>query len=281
MSIELRLTRNGRATACAALLAIFATSFAETVQAQTSQTESDSAVSSGSAGGTSSATPPVSSAGSSAAANSGATSSSTTAGSSAPARSGANSSAAASSPESTPASPATPASSPSAGGTSATPKGDTGSAASIDNFIPGSEVLPAPQSSSDDFIKKQKPTMDLGMLLHKNREYRQALSVFEKLPPTDKSHYYMGLCYKALGNQQSAKQHLAWVAYYSKDAQLKNYALAAVRAMKPVKPPKQTGGVCFSSKYTRAETINRNEERQARIQAEAIGRHNRGELVIP
>lgn len=157
-------------------------------------------------------------------------------------------------------------------------KGDTGSAASIDNFIPGSEVMPAPQTKSDDFVKNQKPTMDLAILLHKNREYKQSLMVLEKLPPNEKTRYYSGLCYKALGNQKAATDQFAWVAYYSKDPQLKSYALAAIRAMRPVKPTKAPKGYCTSSIYTSAEARNRAEEIQARISGEQRSRFERGEL---
>jgi hypothetical protein len=157
-------------------------------------------------------------------------------------------------------------------------KGDTGSAASIDNFIPGSEVMPAPQTRSDDFIKSQKPTMDLAILLHKNREYKQSLMVLEKLPPNEKTRYYSGLCYKALGNQKAATDQFAWVAYYAKDQQLKGYALAAIRAMRPVKPTKAPKGYCTSSIYTSAEARNRAEEIQARISAEQRSKFERGEV---
>lgn len=177
------------------------------------------------------------------------------------------------------ASQAAPSSQSTSGASAATSvKGDTGSAASIDNFIPGSEVMPAPQTKSDDFIKNQKPTMDLAILLHKNREYKQSLMVLEKLPPNEKTRYYSGLCYKALGNQKAATDQFAWVAYYSKDPQLKSYALAAIRAMRPVKPTKAPKGYCTSSIYTSAEARNRAEEIQARISGEQRSRFERGEL---
>jgi hypothetical protein len=137
--------------------------------------------------------------------------------------------------------------------------------------------MPPAQSSPDDFIKKQKPSMDLALLLHKNREYKQALLVLEKLPPTEKTRYYTGLCYKSLGNQKAATTQFAWVAYYAKDPQLKSYAFAAIRAMKPVKPTKVGGGYCTSSKYTSAEAKMRSEEITARIAGEQRSRAERGE----
>lgn len=160
----------------------------------------------------------------------------------------------------------------------AAPKGDTGSAASIDNFIPGSEVMPSPQTKSDDFVKSQKPTMDLALLLHKNREYKQSLMVLEKLPQNEKTRYYSGLNYKALGNVKAATDQFAWVAYYAKDPQLKSYALAGIRAMRPSKPTKRPKGYCTSDIYTAAQARQRSEEIQARISGEQRSRFERGEL---
>lgn len=163
-------------------------------------------------------------------------------------------------------------------GSSSSMKGDTGSAASIDNFIPGSEVMPAPQTKSDDFVKSQKPSMDLALLLHKNREYKQSLLVLEKLPQNEKTRYYSGLNYKALGNVKAATDQFAWVAYYAKDPQLKSFALAGIRAMRPSKPTKRPKGYCSSDIYSAAQARQRSEEIQARIGAEQRSRYERGEL---
>jgi len=172
---------------------------------------------------------------------------------------------------STPPVSATPA-------TSATPtqpvqsKGDTGSAASIDNFIPGSEMLPTAQSSSDDFVKNQKPSMDLALLLHKNREFKQALTVLQKLPQNDQTRYYTGLCYKGLGNQREATTQFAWLAYYAKDARIKEYAFAAIRSMRPTRPTKVDRGGSTSTKFSSAEARQRSEEITSRIQAQLRNR---------
>lgn len=128
-----------------------------------------------------------------------------------------------------------PASSSAATKPSGATTGSTSSSAA-DDFIAGSEVLPAPEKTtaqSDDFVKKQKPSMDLALVLYKNNEFKQALLVLEKLPQNEQVHYYTGLCYKSLGNIKDATTHLAWVAYYAKDPKLKSYAFEAIRRTKP------------------------------------------------
>jgi hypothetical protein len=150
------------------------------------------------------------------------------------------------------------------------------SPSSADDFIPGSEVLPVPAKTpeqSEEFVKKQKPTMDLAMVLYKNNEYKQALLVLEKLPQTEQVHYYTGLCYKGLGNFRDATTHFAWVAYYAKDPKLKSYAFAAIRSTKPNrKNIKKDPGHCFSSIYTSAEARRRNEEGMHRIKMTEEGK---------
>lgn len=144
-----------------------------------------------------------------------------------------------------------------------------------DPYIPGSEMLPAPQKSkseSEDFVKNQNPTMDLALVLYKNNEYRQALVVLEKLKPTEQTHYYQGLCYKGLGNQREAEKHFAWVAYYARDPKLKSYAFAAIRSFKPTKPTKVDRGGSTSTMYSSTQAGQRSEELVTRIRAQERSR---------
>jgi hypothetical protein len=171
-------------------------------------------------------------------------------------------------PSVTPATPTAPATT---GNTSPKPAGHTIG----DDFIPGTEVLPAqPKTSaqSDEFVQKQKPTMDLALLLYKNNEYRQSLMVLKKLPQNEQVHYYTGLCYKGLGNIKDATTHFAWVAYYAKDARLKQYAMAGIRSTKPSRDnikPDQGGST--STIYSSAEAGIRSEEHVHRIKSRLEG----------
>lgn len=125
----------------------------------------------------------------------------------------------------------------------------------------------ATTSTNDDFVKTQKPTMDLALLLYKSREYRQSVLVLEKLPQTEQTRYYMGLCYKSLGNQRDATTQFAWLAYYAKDPRYKNGALAAIRGMRPLRPAQRPRGESTSTKFSSAEARQRSEEIVARTQA--------------
>lgn len=151
-----------------------------------------------------------------------------------------------------------------------------------DDFIPGSEVLPTPEKTtaqSEEFVKSQKPTMDLAMVLYKNNEFKQSLLVLAKLPQTEQVHYYTGLCYKELGNFKDATTHFAWVAYYAKDPKLKSYAFAAIRSTKPNRLNiKKVPGTCESTIYSSAQAKIRSEELQHRIQMKEIGDARRREM---
>lgn len=153
---------------------------------------------------------------------------------------------------------------------------------SADDFIPGSEVLPTPEKTtaqSEEFVKSQKPTMDLALVLYKNNEFKQSLLVLGKLPQTEQVHYYTGLCYKGLGNVKDATTHFAWVAYYAKDPKLKSYAFAAIRSTKPNRLNiKKDPGSCNSSIYTSAEAKIRSEELQHRIKMKEEGVARQREL---
>ncbi len=144
-----------------------------------------------------------------------------------------------------------------------------------DDFIPGSEVLPTPEKTtaqSEEFVKSQKPTMDLAMVLYKNNEFKQSLLVLAKLPQTEQVHYYTGLCYKELGNFKDATTHFAWVAYYAKDPKLKSYAFAAIRSTKPNRLNiKKDPGTCNSNIYSSAQAKIRSEELQHRIKMKEQG----------
>ena len=97
---------------------------------------------------------------------------------------------------------ASPAHAPATQGTAtqATPTAGSGKSVSLstaDDFIPGSEVLPAPEKTTaqhEEFVKSQKPTMDLAMVLYKNNEFKQSLSVLQKLPQNEQVHYYISIC---------------------------------------------------------------------------------------
>lgn len=134
-------------------------------------------------------------------------------------------------------------------------------------------------AQSDEFVKSQKPSMDLALVLYKNNEFKQSLSVLSKLPQTEQVHYYTGLCYKGMGNFKDATTHFAWVAYYAKDAKLKSYAFAAIRSTKPNRSNiKKGGGSCDSNIFSSGEARIRSEELQHRIRAKGEGEARQREL---
>ncbi len=78
--------------------------------------------------------------------------------------------------------------------------------------------------------------------LYRKNEYQKALTILDKLPPSESRMYFSGLCHQGLGIQKKATEEFAWVAYYAKDANLRNYALTAIRNGKPGRPsPKESG----------------------------------------
>lgn len=76
-----------------------------------------------------------------------------------------------------------------------------------------------------------KPSLESVKLSYKNGRWREALDTIAKLAPTDKTHYYAGLCYQGQGQLRAAVSEFQWVASYSKDPLLKYNASRALIAV--------------------------------------------------
>lgn len=72
---------------------------------------------------------------------------------------------------------------------------------------------------------------NVGVKAYEQRRYRDAFTVFAALivrePQNPNLHYYLGLCYKALGHERRAKQQFDWVLDSSADPVLKVEAAKA------------------------------------------------------
>ncbi len=107
---------------------------------------------------------------------------------------------------------------------------------------PAAKSPTTPGDSSAKSSAKPLLPLEQAKVHYQKNEYQKALTILDKLPTSDSKRYFSGLCYQGLGNQKKATEELAWLAYYAKDATLKNYALRALRNGRPGKPmPKERG----------------------------------------
>lgn len=94
--------------------------------------------------------------------------------------------------------------------------------------VPGMPGTAKPQAPKPVAMK---PSLQSVQMSYKNGRWREALDTIAKLAPTDKTHYYAGLCYQGQGQLRAAVGEFQWVASYSKDPLLKYNASRALIAV--------------------------------------------------